>query len=87
MLSLGQMRKVPGTLAGDRSSCWAWVRLMPLKYQLQRAGTMVTRQAQPQVPLPHIGQKAPCAHSVPPALAPSAQPLESSGTGQENHLG
>ena len=37
----------PRRIGGDRSSCWAWVRLMSLKYQLQRADTAVFILAQP----------------------------------------
>lgn len=45
LLSLGRTRKAPGALPGDRSSCWASARLMPLKYQLQRVSTAVPTQA------------------------------------------
>lgn len=47
LLSLGRTRKAPGAFGGDSSNCWAWVRLMPLKYQLQRADTAVPILAQP----------------------------------------
>lgn len=74
------MRKAPGPLAGDRSICWAWARLTPLKYQLRRAGGWSPAGPDLSDPCPHTGQRPRCpAPTVFPGTRCTQGPVQGPG--------